>query len=88
MKWKNLKFEQHSCVSNGVQCKMDFDNGEWCSIVGAVPSNNNATLYGDGICTFEIYSSSTKKTRNGVKCWLSKAQVLRHLNYLKNKESK
>ena len=83
IKWNDLKFEHHPVLKNnefGVQCKVKFENGEWCSIIGGETS-----FYGDGVTSFEIYSSSTKKTSRGVKGWLSKTQVLRLLNYLKNK---
>jgi hypothetical protein len=88
LKWEDLKFRNHQYVLGGVACRIDFDNGEWCSIVGAPYRKDMMTLYGDGVVTFEIWSSSTNKTRNGVKGWLSKVQVVRHLNYLKNKENK
>ena len=83
IKWEDLKFEHHRALplgTFGVQCRVDFENGEWCSIIGGEES-----FYGNGVNTFEIYSSSTEKTRNGVKGWLGKTQVLRHLNYLNNK---
>ena len=82
IKWNDLKFETHH-FGEGVQCKVKFENGEWCSIIGGETS-----FYGDGVHSFEIYSSITKKTSRGVKGWLSKVQVLRHLNYLKNKKIK
>jgi len=83
LKWEDLKFEHHRALPSnefGVQCRIDFENGEWCSIVGGEKS-----FYGDGKTSFEIMSSSTEKTRNGVKGWLSRVQVVRHLNYLKRK---
>ena len=92
LKWEDLKFEHHGALPSnefGVQCMVDFDNGEWCSIVGApyITDEENGTmrLYGNGDTSFEISSSSTEKTRRQVKGWLSKVQVVRHLNYLKNK---
>jgi len=83
IRWSDLKFIHHHAISEneyGVKCYVKFKNGEWCSIIGAEKS-----FYGDGIFTFEICSSSTKKTKGIIKCWLSKKQVLRHLNYLNNK---
>ena len=80
IKWSDLKFEKHPRVENGVMCKFYCDNGEWISIVGG-----KEFLYGDGVTTFEILSSSTEKTKRIVKGWLSKTQVLRHLNYLNKK---
>ena len=86
-KWEDLKFEPHPCVKGGVACRIDFDNGEWCSIVGAPYDADGRCggLYGNGNTSFEICSSSTEKTRRLVKGWLSRVQVVRHLNYLKNK---
>ena len=83
LKWEDLKFEHHGALPSnefGVQCMVDFDNGEWCSIIGG-----DKSFYGNGKTSFEIMSSSTEKTNLGIKCWLSKVQVVRHLNYLKNK---
>ena len=88
LKWEDLKFEPHHHAKGGVGCRIDFDNGEWCSIVGAPYDDERGDwggLYGNGNTSFEIYSSSTTKTRAGVKGWLSRVQVVRHLNYLKNK---
>ena len=84
MQWKDLKFEPHQHVVGGVRCRVEFENGEWCSIVGGPFDKVNGywALYGDGISSFEIYSSSTYPE---VKGWLSKAQVIRHLNYLTKK---
>jgi hypothetical protein len=91
MKWSDIEFKEHHSAKDGVMAKVEFPNGEWCSIVGAPPEYDEKTgsnwnrLYGDGVETFEIYSSSTKKTRGMVKGWLTKKQVMSHLRYLKNK---
>ena len=91
MKWSDIEFEKHHAVKGGVMARVDFPNGEWCSIVGAPLERDKKAgfsynrLYGNGVTTFEIYSSSTKKTRNMVKGWRTKKQVLSHLRYLKNK---
>lgn len=80
IKWADLKFEHHRAFPPnkfGVQCRIDFENGEWCSIIGGEEG-----FYGDGLMFFEIWSSSTSKTKSGIKGWLTKTQVLRHLNYL------
>ena len=87
MKWSDIKFEKHSYHKEGVQARVEFPNGEWCSIIGAPYSQDFGGLYGDGVNTFEIMSSSTKKTQLGVKGWLTKRQVLNHLRYLKGKEN-
>jgi len=84
IKWKDLNFKHHRAIPKnefGVQCYIEFKNGEWCSIIGGEEG-----FYGDGIVTFEIMSSSTEKTKIGVKGWLTKKQVLRHLNYLNKKQ--
>ena len=84
MKWSDIEFKEHYLVKGGVSARVDFPNGEWCSIVGG---GSEWRLYGDGVTTFEIMSSSTAKMRrNTVKGWLSKKQVMSHLRYLKNKE--
>ena len=81
-KWEDIAFAKHSvCKDGGVQAIVEFDNGEFCSIVGG-----SQGLYGDGVFSFEIQSSITKKTTRGVKCWLSKNQVMRHLRYLQKKD--
>ena len=82
MKWSDIKFKNHLVVKGGIRAKVVFPNGEWCSIVGG----SDGSLYGDGVTTFEIMSSSTEKNINTVKGWLSKKQVMSHLRYLKNKE--
>ncbi len=82
MKWKDLKFEPHHHVVGGVRCRVEFENGEWCSVVGGPSQEGYFTLYGDGKDYFEIYSSSTYPH---VKGWQTKAQVIRHINYLSKK---
>ena len=85
MKWSDIKFKQHSVYKDGVQALVKFSNGEWCSIVGCPYTNDFGILYGNGETSFEIMSSSTEKTRNGVKGYLSNRQVMNHLRYLRNK---
>ena len=85
MKWTDLKFKQHKTYKDGVQAFIKFPNGQWCSIVGCPYAEDFARLYGNGSTSFEIMSSSTEKTRNGVKGYLSKRQVMNHLRYLQNK---
>lgn len=83
IKWKDLNFKHHRSIPKnefGVQCYIKFKNCEWCSIIGGEEG-----FYGNGIETFEIMSSSTEITKRMVKGWLTKKQVLRHLNYLNNK---
>ena len=80
--FKNLVFEKHKIVPNGVQAKMKFNNGEWISVVGGI---GNCGLYGNGITSFEVMSSVTEKTKQGVRGWLSKKQVDNHLRYLQKK---
>ena len=86
MRFKDLKIKKHSMCSYkdifAIQCRVDFPNGEWCSIVGG---DEGSGLYGNCVTSFEIMSSSTEKTRAGVKGWLSKRQVMNHLRYLRNK---
>ena len=58
--FKDLKFESHQVVPNGVAAVMYFpfsDKGEggWFSIVGGGRSGGSG-LYGDGISTFEVFA--------------------------------
>tara|TARA_R100000700_G_C3177919_1_gene153362 strand:- start:4970 stop:5356 length:387 start_codon:yes stop_codon:yes gene_type:complete len=86
--FKDIKFTPHPSASNGVIAKIELDNGHWVSLVGAPFGGNNKTvsnyggLYGDGINTFEMLSSSTEKTVAGVKGWQTEAQVMNHIRYL------
>ena len=81
--FKDLVFKKHLAVPNGVIAKLEFDNGEWISVVGG-----GVGLYGNGVTSFEIMSSSTEKTKRGVKGYLSKEQVNRHIKYLQAKYRK
>ena len=86
MRFKDLKFKKHSMCSHkdcfAVQVYISLPNGQWCSIIGG---DDDSGLYGDGVVSFEIMSSSTEKTIEGVKGWRSKRQVMNHLRYLRNK---
>tara|TARA_R100001463_G_scaffold30150_1_gene68619 strand:+ start:497 stop:739 length:243 start_codon:yes stop_codon:yes gene_type:complete len=77
--FKDLKFEPHS-VCDGVQARMNFHNEQWISVVGAEKG-----LYGNGVTSFEIYSSSTIKTKRQVKGWRTKDQITNHMKYLQKK---
>ena len=78
--FKDLVFKKHSVVLNGVIAKLEFNNGQWISVVGG-----GVGLYGNGVTSFEIMSSSTEKTKRGVKAYLSKEQVNGHIKYLQKK---
>ena len=79
--FKDIKFTPHPFASNGVIAKIELDNGHWVSLVGA-PFGGYGGLYGDGVNSFEMMSSSTKITVAGVKGWQTKAQVMNHIRYL------
>ena len=85
-KWKDIIFEKHHAVKNGVSAQVVFENGHWASIVGAEYDENLGffRLYGDGKTSFGILSSvSEKYACNGfVKSWCSKKQVMSHLKYI------
>jgi hypothetical protein len=81
MKWKELVFKSHPYIEGGIQCRIDFPNGYRISIVGG-----GRGLYGDGIQSFEVWSTITEKSHDGVKGYQTKKQVLAHINYLRNKE--
>ena len=54
--FKDLKFKNHNVIEGGMYAFLNFDNGEWISvIVGGVG------FCGDGVSSFEIMSSSTNK---------------------------
>ena len=86
MTWADIIFEPRQLHEGGVQAVINFPNGQWCSIIGAPYNNMTANLYGDGVHSFEILSSSTDRLRYGVKGWLSRGQVMNHLRYLRNKK--
>ena len=86
MKWEDIIFEPHQLHKDGVQAVVTFPNGQWCSIIGAPYNEGMSGLYGNGETSFEILSSSTDRHRYGVKGWLSKHQVMRHLYYIRNKK--
>lgn len=76
--FKDLEFGKHQTMPNSISAYLLFKNGNWVSVIGG----QNA--YGDGVVSFEVMSSSTEKTKRGVKTWLSKEQVNRHIKYLQN----
>lgn len=78
--FKDLEFEAHEVIEGAVQARINFSNGEWISVVGG-----GLGLYGNGTTSFEIMSSSTSKNDSGVKGYLSKNQVDRHIKYLQTK---
>jgi hypothetical protein len=78
-KFNDLKFRKHKYNPNGISAQMQFDNGEWISVIGG------EGFYGNGTTSFEMCSSSTDKTQRGVKGWLSKEQITRHMVYLQKK---
>lgn len=80
-KFNDLKFKQHPSTRTGIHAIINFPNGEWVSVVGC----SKGSFYGNGITSFEMMSSSTEKTARGVKGWLSKEQISRHMIYLQNK---
>ena len=77
--FKDLKFETHALDKTAICCLIEFNNGEWISVIGG------SSFYGDGVVSFEIMSSSTENTKRGVKGWLSKEQVSNHMKYLQKK---
>ncbi len=80
--FKDIKFTPHPLYKEGVIAKIELDNGHWVSLVGNKYDTGYTNLYGDGVNTFEMLSSSTEKTRAGVKGWQTEAQVMNHIRYL------
>jgi len=73
--FKDLKFEPHSIVPNGVATSLHFpfsDKGEggWFSIVGG-----GSGLYGDGESTFEVFAEGMDNPLT----YLSKEQVTKEM---------
>tara|TARA_R100001086_G_scaffold247563_1_gene182132 strand:- start:1587 stop:1829 length:243 start_codon:yes stop_codon:yes gene_type:complete len=77
--FKDLKFKTHTLDDTAICCYIEFKNGEWISVIGG------GRFYGDGVVSFEVMSSSTKNTMQGVKGYLSKKQVSNHMRYLQKK---
>ena len=76
-------------IKNKVSCFVEFDNGEWCSIIGCPPIKTKGfglewRCYGDGVDTFEIQTSKIYLTDWNIREYLSKSEVLAELNDLKN----
>jgi len=79
LKFSDLEFKPHGCIADAVQATVDFNNGEWISVVGG-----GYGLYGNGETSFEVMSSVT---RGNVKSWQSKDKVTRHMRYLQSKQN-
>jgi|TARA_R110000782_G_scaffold188720_1_gene278742 hypothetical protein len=47
--FSDLIFEPHKVVSQGLQSKLNFENGYFVSVVGG-----GVGLYGDGVTSFEV----------------------------------
>jgi len=80
-KFNDLEFKAHKVIRTATHASMEFPNGEWISVVGCP----EGSLYGNGSTSFEMMSSSTEKTSRGVKGWLSKEQISRHMVHLQKK---
>ncbi len=80
-KFEDLEFGQHKAITTAKSAYIEFPNGEWISVIGCT----EGSFYGNGSTSFEIMSSSTEKTQRGVKGWLSKKQISRHMIYLQKK---
>ena len=78
--FKDLKFEPHSVYDGGVQARMTFHNKQWISVIGGAKG-----LYGNGVTSFEVCSSSSIKTMAQVKGWRTKEQITNHMKYLQKK---
>lgn len=68
--FEDLVFKAHPNNRGGVQATMDFPNGHSISVVGG-----SQGLYGDGVKTFEIWTSDN----NDVVGWLSPDDVTKHM---------
>ena len=82
-KFEDIPFGPHG-TGSGVQACVEFENGEWASIVGAMWYDGYARLYGDGVHTFEVLSSLTDKTSDCVLSYQTRRQVMYHLKKLQS----
>jgi len=71
--FEDLVFNPHPHAKGGVQAIMKFQNGHSISVVGG--SNGYLRLYGDGVTTFEIWTSDN----NDVVGWLTPDEVTQHM---------
>lgn len=52
--FEDLEFGRHPNLPRGVRAYLEFENGEWISVVGG-----HVLLHGDGKETFEMFPSSS-----------------------------
>ena len=78
-KFSDLEFKDHKHIKGAVQAYIEFENGQWISVIGG------DHFYGNGSTSFEIMSSSTENRAGGVKGWRSKQQITDHMRYLQRK---
>jgi hypothetical protein len=71
-KWSDIE-KLNTMASNGFDVGVQFTNGHWASIIINDIYNT---------CSYEIFSSVTRKTSSYVKTFQSKKQVMSHLKYL------
>ena len=79
MKFAELLWEEHCYFHEGKEAKVEFANGEWCSILGG------GEAYGDGINSFELMTSVGTPDVVG---WLSKDELMDRINKVKNMKGK
>ena len=77
--FKDLEFKPHRIGRKNIQAYIEFENKNFISVIGG------PDFYGDGLTSFEIMSSVTKKTAAGVKGWQSIEQINRAMKYLQKK---
>jgi hypothetical protein len=69
-----LEFETHPYDDEAVWCNVEFDNDNYISIVGG-----GSTMYGNGTTTFEIKSTFTDMTEEGVIAYATIDKLNHHL---------
>lgn len=63
MLFDELEFNDHEFIDGAVQCYLEFVNGNYISVIGG---GDEGFLYGNGRTTFEIKSTMTDKTEEGI----------------------
>ena len=73
--FKDLEFKPHE-LGDGIHATMKFEDGSEISVIRTSfsYSNNNS---------FEMMSNRTN-TQSGVRGWLSKDNITRHMKYIQN----
>ena len=78
VKFAELLWNTNCLFHSGKEAKVEFSNGEWCSILGG-----DSNVYGDGVETFDLMTSVHTPEVFG---WLSKKDLMKKINDVKNRK--